>query len=101
VVVTARVAGLILMLRLAVADCDVGWVESVTLMVAEVVPMELCAGVPVIAPVALLIDKPLGRPVALYVYGVVPPDAATALLYAAPTLPPAREVVVMVRVVLD
>jgi hypothetical protein len=35
------------------------------------------------------------------VYGVVPPDAATALLYAAPTVPPGREVVVMVRVVLD
>jgi hypothetical protein len=34
-------------------------------MVTEAVPMELCAGVPVIAPVALLMDKPLGRLAAL------------------------------------
>ena len=53
------------MLRLDVADCDEGWVESVTLMVADAVPMELWAGVPVIMPVALLIDKPLGRLLAL------------------------------------
>jgi hypothetical protein len=52
---------LILMLRLAVADCEEGWVESVTFTVADQVPAEFCAGVPVIVPVALLIDKPLGR----------------------------------------
>jgi hypothetical protein len=60
-VVTASVAGLILRLRLEAADCAEGWVESVTLMVTDAVPTELCAGVPVIAPVALLMDKPLGR----------------------------------------
>ena len=32
---------------------------------------------------------------ALNVYGVVPPDATTAPLYAVPTVPPGREVVVI------
>jgi hypothetical protein len=54
-------------LRVAVADCAVGWVESVTVIATDAIPTELCAGVPVIAPVELLIDKPLGRPVALNV----------------------------------
>jgi hypothetical protein len=58
---------LILMLRLAVADWDEGWVESVTFTVADHVPKEFCAGVPVIAPVPLLMDRPLGRLPALYV----------------------------------
>jgi hypothetical protein len=58
---------LILMLRLAVADCDEGWLESVTFTVADHVPTEFCAGVPVIVPVPLLIDRPLGRLLALYV----------------------------------
>ena len=53
------------MLRCAVAVCAAGIVESVTVMVAEAVPTELCAGVPVIAPVALLIASPPGRPLAL------------------------------------
>jgi hypothetical protein len=52
---------LILMLRLAVADWDDGWVESVTFTVADQLPAAFCAGVPVIIPVVLLIDKPLGR----------------------------------------
>ncbi len=98
VVVTASLAGLILMLRLEVADCGEGFVESVTLMVTEAVPTEFWLGVPVIVPVALLIDNPLGRLVALKLYGVEPPDAATGLLYAAPTVPAAREAVVMVKV---
>ena len=63
--VTTSVAGMILMLRFAVAVCDAGMVESVTVIVAEAVPTELCAGVPVIAPVELLIDNPPGRPLAL------------------------------------
>jgi hypothetical protein len=86
------------MLRLEVADCGEGFVESVTLMVTEAVPTEFWLGVPVIVPVALLIDNPLGRLVALKLYGVEPPDAATGLLYAAPTVPAAREAVVMVKV---
>ena len=63
--VTTSVAGMILMLRFAVAVCDAGRVESVTVIVAEDVPTELCAGVPVIAPVEPLIDNPPGRPLAL------------------------------------
>jgi hypothetical protein len=51
----------ILMLRLAVADCEDGWVESVTFTVADQVPTEFCAGVPAIIPVALLINRPPGR----------------------------------------
>ena len=65
VVVMARVAELILMLKVAVAESAVGWVESATLMVAEEVPAELAAGVPVIAPVALLIESPAGSPLAV------------------------------------
>jgi hypothetical protein len=65
VVVTARVAGLILRLRLEAADCGEGLVESVTLMFTEAVPMEFCAGVPAIAPVVLLMERPLGKPAAL------------------------------------
>jgi hypothetical protein len=53
------------MLKLDVADCDEGVVESVTLIAADAVPMELCAGVPVIAPVVPLIVSPLGRLLAL------------------------------------
>ena len=60
-------AALILMLRLAVADCEDGWVEAVTFTVADHMPAEFCAGVPVMVPVPLLIDKPLGRLPALYV----------------------------------
>jgi hypothetical protein len=97
VVVIARGAGLIVMLRLDVADCGEGIVESVTLIAADAVPMELCAGIPVIVPVEPLMVRPLGRLLALNVYGVVPPDAVTGLLYAAPTVPPGREVVATVR----
>jgi hypothetical protein len=54
-----------LMLRLELADWEDGWDESVTLIVAEAVPTELCAGVPEIIPVDALIDSPPGRLVAL------------------------------------
>jgi hypothetical protein len=60
-VVTAREVGLILMLRAEVADCGEGRLESVTLIVAEAVPTELCVGVPVIMPVVLLKVSPLGK----------------------------------------
>jgi hypothetical protein len=52
--------------RLDVAFWAVGVVESVTVIATDAVPPDLCAGVPVIAPVELLIDKPLGKPLALY-----------------------------------
>ena len=53
------------MFRLAVADCGVGWVESVTSIATGDTPTALSAGVPVTAPVELLIERLLGRPVAL------------------------------------
>jgi hypothetical protein len=54
-------AAAIVMFRLAVAESAAGGVESVTVTATDVVPTALCAGVPVIAPVELLIDNPLGR----------------------------------------
>jgi hypothetical protein len=59
--------GVTVMLRLDVADCGVGIVESVTVTATAAVPTELDGGVPVIAPVELLIASPLGRLLALYV----------------------------------
>jgi hypothetical protein len=53
------------MLKVAFADCGVGWPESVTVTAAEAVPTEFCAGVPAIAPVEVLMDNPLGRLLAL------------------------------------
>ena len=60
---TAADAALIVMLKLAVAVCIVGCVESVT--VTDTVAVPTVVVVPVIAPVELLIDNPLGRPFAL------------------------------------
>jgi hypothetical protein len=49
---------------LAVAVCGIYLLESLTVIATVAVPTELCAGVPVIAPVALLIASPLGKPLA-------------------------------------
>jgi hypothetical protein len=57
------VAVLIVILKLDVAVCFVGVDASVTFADTEAVPTVV--DVPVIAPVELLIDSPLGRPVAL------------------------------------
>jgi len=54
---------LMVMLSIAFAVCTDGVLESVTPTTTEVVPP--CVGVPVIAPVAVLIDNPLGRLLAL------------------------------------
>ena len=51
----------------------VGVVESVTVMLGEVVPVAV--GVPEIAPEELML-RPAGSPVADQVYGAVPPVAA-------------------------
>ncbi len=64
--------------RLFVAVCGAGNVASVTVTVTVLVPAAV--GVPLICPVLALIAKPAGRPVALHVYGCVPPVAATAAL---------------------
>ena len=92
------VAGSTTMFRSVVADCAVGCVESVTVNTTAVVPTELCAGVPVIAPVEALIESPLGKLLALKVYGVVPPVAAIPPPYVLPAVPSGREVVVIVSV---
>ena len=65
-VMVSVLAGAALTVRLSVAFADCGGrPESVTVMATDEVPAALCAGVPVIAPVVVLIESPLGRPVAL------------------------------------
>jgi len=71
--------------------------ESFTCTVkADVV--ESAAGVPLIAPVDVLSDRPAGSVpvVTVHVYGAVPPAAARAVLvgYAAPIVPLGSDVVV-------
>lgn len=90
VVVIAR-AGLMVKVKLAVA-VSFGLVESVTVSVTVEVPVPETVGIPVIWPVALR-ERPAGSPVAVNVYGVVPPVAVTAALYAAFTAPFGRVVV--------
>jgi hypothetical protein len=71
-----------------------GLVESVTVIAAVLVPAGP-VGVPVIWPAAL-IESPAGKPVAVNVYGVVPPVASTVVLvYGTPTMPPGNEFVVI------
>src|SRR5207302_4622543 len=59
----------------------VGVVESVAVMVTATGLAVAAVGVPLIAPVPALIVSPLGRPVAVYVYGVVPPLAVSPAVY--------------------
>jgi hypothetical protein len=94
------VVGPTVTLRSAVADCAVGLVESVTVTLTGSVPTALCAGVPVIEPVEVFIERLLGKPVALKMYGVVPPEAVIGVLYATPTVPFGRDVVVIVNLLL-
>jgi hypothetical protein len=77
-VVVIEGGALIVSCRLTVVDCAVGAVESVTVIDAWLVPGDP-DGVPVITP-AELMDNPAGKPLALKVYGVVPPVAVTAVL---------------------
>jgi hypothetical protein len=62
--------------------------------VTETVEVPAAVGVPVIPPL-LLIDNPAGNPVAVHVYGDTPPMAPTEAVYAVPTVPDGREVVVI------
>jgi hypothetical protein len=78
-----------------IAVSAVGVVESLTISVTLFGPAVV--GVPVIAPVALEIDSPAGRPVAEKVYGVTPPVAVTGVLYAKPTTALGSDVVVMLN----
>jgi len=71
-----------------------GLVESVTVITAVLFPAGP-VGVPVITPAAL-IESPAGKPVAVKVYGAVPPLALTVVaVYATPTTPAGSEVVVI------
>jgi hypothetical protein len=67
--------------------------ESRTVTVAVDVPAAV--GVPLITPDEELMDNPIARPVADQAYGAVPPAALTAAVYDPPTVPFAREVVVI------
>jgi hypothetical protein len=51
--------------KFAVAERGEFVLESLTVIATDDVPTELCAGVPEIEPVELLIDNPPGRPLAL------------------------------------
>ena len=62
--------------------------ESVTVTLALKAPETV--GVPLITPVDEAIVRPAGNPVAVQLYGVVPPVAATVALYDVPTAPPGR-----------
>ena len=77
---------------------DSAFVASPVPLVALTVKFDVPAvvGLPEITPVVALSDKPAGRLPAemLHVMGVVP-VAARVWLYATPTVPPGREVVVM------
>jgi len=90
VVVTVRGGALIVMVTFPVLVCA-GLLESVT--VTDAVKGPAAVGVPVTWP-AELMESPAGRPVAVKLYGVVPPEAVTVALYAVPTVPFGREVVV-------
>jgi hypothetical protein len=76
VVVIVSLAALTVSAKLTVAVCGVGVVESVTVNPTVAVPAVPSAGVPLIAPEDPLIESPLGRLVAVNLYGVVPPLAA-------------------------
>jgi hypothetical protein len=80
--------------RIFVVTRFVGNVESVTVIVTTLIPPAV--GVPVIDPPGLIVS-PGGNPVAVNVYGWVPPLAFTVAEYAVPTVPVVSDVVVMVR----
>ena len=67
------------------------FVESRTVIEAVKVPDAV--GVPLIVPVlgpALLMERPLGKPLADQLYGETPPVAASVAEYAVPTVPAGR-----------
>ena len=69
-----------------------------SLSVIVVVKLPAVVGVPVITPVDELIENagdPGGKPVALHVYGVVPPIPLIVKEYGVPTTPGVMVVVVM------
>ena len=73
----------------------VGPVESVTVTETSTVPTEVVD--PVIAPEVALMVSPEGSPVALHLSGLLPPEAVTVVLYAAPDSPLGRDALVMFK----
>ena len=66
--------------------------ESVTVIEGVLVPVAV--GVPEIAPEEFML-RPAGSPVAVQVYGAVPPPATIEAEYAAPAKPLGSEAVVI------
>jgi GR25 family glycosyltransferase involved in LPS biosynthesis len=64
--------------KLLVEVCAVGAVASITVTITVLVAVAV--GVPLITPVDALMLNPVGNPVAVQPYGVVPPVAATVAL---------------------
>ena len=60
-------------------------------------PTEFCAGCPDISPFDVPMESPEGSPLALNLYGLVPPVAAIEAEYEPPAIPLARLVVLMTR----
>src|SRR4051794_32681814 len=77
-------AGVIVSVRSRFTDWCVGEVESVTVTV--MVPELAAPGVPEITPAADMFT-PAGRPLAVQVYGAVPPAAVTEAEYRLPAGP--------------
>jgi hypothetical protein len=86
-------AGAIVTDRFLVAVACVGLLESVTVTATVLVPDAV--GVPPIAPVDAFSVRPAGSPVAVHVYGALPPLATRVAPYAVFTAPLGRDVVVM------
>jgi hypothetical protein len=70
-------------------------VESVTVTLTVKPPVE--AVEPVMAPELEFMVSPVGSPVALQWSGVLPPEATTVALYAAPDTPFGRDEVLMLK----
>ena len=87
--------GLMTMVSCLVAVCAVGVEESETFTVNVALPC--IVGVPLMIPLDAPIFKLAGRAPALmeYANGAIPPVAETGLLYATPTVPAGRELVLM------
>jgi hypothetical protein len=73
------------------------WGDELSFTVMETFEVPALVGVPLITPVELFRLRPPGKPVALHVYGVLPPVAAKVALYRAVTVPLGSDVVVMVN----
>src|SRR5690242_17978089 len=86
-------AGPMFNVKLLLTERCVGLVESVTVTCTGKDPAAV--GMPEITPAAAASVSPLGKPVALHVYGVVPPAAVRVTEYPLLTTPPGSDWVVI------